>query len=170
MAKETGNAVEEAVGANSRKKYILIGGAALLLVIISVAATLLIVRFMGPAPADAPTVTEAPVDVRKPAIYYPLKPAFVVNFASAGRQRFLQTDLSLLIRESDISAALDLHMPAIRNGLVLLFSAQDFDNLQTAEGKEELRQQALEKVQEVLLKEIGKPGVEQVLFTSFVMQ
>ncbi len=37
-------------------------------------------------------------------------------------------------------------------------------------GKDILRQQALDEVQRVLEEETGEPGVEQVLFTNFVMQ
>src|SRR5690606_26831659 len=107
---------------------------------------------------------------KKPAIYYPLQPVFIVNFESQGRQRFLQAELNLMLRDEAVIAALELHMPAIRNSLVMLFSGQTYEDLQTAEGKELLRQQALLNVQEVLEKEIGKPGVEQVLFTNFVMQ
>ena len=58
----------------------------------------------------------------------------------------------------------------IRNSLVLLIGGQIFSEIQTAEGKELLRQQCLQEVQRLLEKEIGKPGVEQVLFTSFVIQ
>lgn len=171
MAKdnETAGTAAITVPVNNRKKYLLFGLAALVLVAVSVGITLLVVT-PGMSSPTVPEEVAAADEVKKPALYYSLKPAFVVNFATQGRQRFLQTDVSLLIRDADISAALDLHMPAIRNSLVLLFSAQQFDALQTIEGKEMLREEALASVQGVLLKEIGKPGVEQVLFTSFVMQ
>jgi flagellar FliL protein len=167
MAKDTGKPADGAAPkVNNRKKYILIAVAAIALIGISVGGTLAVV---GLGSSDAAPAAQA-ATVKKPAIYYALPPAFVVNFSVAGRQRFLQTDVSLLIRDTDVSAALDLHKPAIRNSLVMLFSAQNFDTLQTIEGKEALREQALTNVQAVLQKEIGKAGVEQILFTSFVMQ
>jgi flagellar FliL protein len=42
--------------------------------------------------------------------------------------------------------------------------------LNTREGKEKLREETLEEVQKVLLEETGEPGVDNVFFTSFVMQ
>ena len=48
--------------------------------------------------------------------------------------------------------------------------AADFDALKTNEGKEALQLAALEVCQEVMQKEIGKPGIEQILFTDFVLQ
>jgi flagellar FliL protein len=172
-----GDAVEaDLVKKAKRKKLLLIVGLILLLVAISVGSTLALVKlFADPAPeVAAEDAEQAPeeeqVEAKKPAIYYPMQPVFVVNFLSEGRQRFLQAELNLLLREQDVIPALELHMPAIRNSLVMLFSDQLYEDLQTAEGKELLRQQALLSVQEVLQKEIGKPGVEQVLFTNFVMQ
>ncbi|MGM8227505.1 flagellar basal body-associated FliL family protein [Cellvibrio sp. ARAG 10.3] len=179
MAKDTKNAQQPAaadaadpqvVAKQKRKKLILIIGAVLLLVGISVGVTLTLLSVFSDAPAaDAEAASEAE-PTKQPAIYYPLSPAFVVNFEDRGRSRFLQAELTLLLRDPDVPKALDMHMPAIRNALVMLLSGQSFETLQTAEGKEALREQALVKIQEVLQQEIGKPGIEQVLFVNFVMQ
>ena len=75
-----------------------------------------------------------------------------------------------MARENQVIEAIELHMPMIRNSLVLLFGGQIYEELQTAEGKELLRQQALEQLQALLQQEIDQPGIEQVLFTNFVMQ
>ena len=74
------------------------------------------------------------------------------------------------VRDGSVISTIELHQSMIRNALILLIGGHSFEELQTAEGKELLRQQALLSVQEVLEKETGKAGVEQVLFTNFVMQ
>ena len=66
--------------------------------------------------------------------------------------------------------ALKVHMPLLRNRLVMLFSGQDFAALITPLGKEMLRQQATTTVQELAQKETGKIVVEQVLFANLVLQ
>jgi flagellar FliL protein len=58
----------------------------------------------------------------------------------------------------------------IRNSLILLFSGQVYEELQTDEGRELLRQAALAELQTIIEKELGKPGIEKVLFTNLVMQ
>jgi flagellar FliL protein len=58
----------------------------------------------------------------------------------------------------------------IRNALVLLFSSQDYSILSDAAGKQKLQAQALEAVRKILEKRLGRPGVEALYFTSFVMQ
>ncbi len=178
MAKETKNAQPattdaadpQVVAKQKRKKLIIIIVAVLVLLGISIGGTLtLLGAFSGDPAAEADAASEAE-PTKQPAIYYPLNPAFVVNFEDRGRSRFLQAELTLLLRDTEVTHALDTHMPAIRNALVMLLSAQSFETLQTAEGKEALREQALVKIQEVLQQEIGKPGIEQVLFVNFVMQ
>lgn len=163
------DAVDPQVAAKQkRKKLIVIIGAVVLLVGVSVGVTLLMSGSSKDS-SDAENVSEQ-VPVKQPAIYYSLNPAFVVNFEDKGRSRFLQAELTLLLRDPKVPPALDMHMPAIRNALVMLLSSQSFENLQTPEGKDALRAQALAKIQEVLQQEIGQPGIEQVLFVNFVMQ
>ena len=102
--------------------------------------------------------------------YLELKPAFVVNFPSRGRQRFLQTSITIMGRDLDALQAVVTAMPIIRHNLVTLLGAQSLTSIQTPAGIEELRIQATREVQQVLMDEIGREGIEQVLFTAFVMQ
>ena len=113
---------------------------------------------------------EAAEPVKAAALYAKLHPEFVLNYKVEGRGHFLKVAISLLTREQDVVDAVGQHMPLLRNELVMLFSAADFDSLKTAESKEALRSSALTAIQAIMQQEIGKPGVEQVLFTDFVMQ
>lgn len=184
-------------GKQKKKKLMIMIGAGLLLVLMSVGGTVGALKFFSPhAKTDEASASPAPAaDLPTPeraAIYYALKPNFTVNYDVNGRQRFLQTELTFTYRDPALLPTLELHMPAVRNALVLLLSSQNFDDLQTAEGKENLRIDALETVQEILdqeqlnammrmpkkerekfEKEHGGdeiPNIEQVLFTNFVMQ
>lgn len=109
-------------------------------------------------------------EASSPAVYLPIDPAFVVNFASQGKARFLQITVEVMTRDETVPDKVKLHMPVIRNNLMLLFSTQTFDNVSTLEGKESLREESLEVVQQILEEETGDPGIEAVYFTSFVMQ
>ncbi|WP_061241391.1 flagellar basal body-associated protein FliL [Ectopseudomonas composti] len=106
----------------------------------------------------------------QPAIYQDLMPAFVVNFNYQNRTRYLQVSMALMGRDAAGMEKLKVHMPVLRNRLVMLLSGQDFATLQTPLGKEMLLQQALASVQELAQKETGSTVVEQVLFTNFVLQ
>jgi flagellar protein FliL len=106
----------------------------------------------------------------KAAIYQDIKPPFVVDLQDAGRQRYVQISVSLMTRDQKVMDAVVENLPLIRNNLVMVFSAQDINDLKTIDGKEALRQLALEEVQSIMTQEIGKAGIEQVLFTNFVLQ
>ncbi len=108
---------------------------------------------------------------KAPPIYIPLEPAFVVNFSdSSGSSRFMQATIQVMTRDPEIEAAVNTHMPVIRNAIVLLLSSQSVEGVAGIEGKEKLRAEVLEKIREILKERTGKPGVEDVYFTSFVIQ
>lgn len=156
-----------------KKRLILMVVLGLLLVMLSVGGTLAALKFLAPPSEEVPVDTslqEGEDPPPPPAIYYPLKPPIVVNFSARGRQRFLQAELTLMTRDDDVISAIELHQPMLRNALVMLIGGQTFAEIQTAEGKELLRQQCLQELQALMEQEIGKPGIEQVLFTNFVMQ
>lgn len=123
------------------------------------------------APAQSAAVqAPAPVKPLAPPQYLSLDPPFVVNFEDQGMLRYLQISVSVMGRDKAVMDLVLSHSPQIRNDLIMLFGNQDYATLNSAEGKEKLRQQALEKIQEILRREIGQPGVEAVYFTNFVMQ
>jgi len=105
-----------------------------------------------------------------PPIYENLDPPFVVNLKQGGQSRYLQVGIALMGRHGEELSALKTHLPLLRSRLLMLFSGQDLATLTTAEGKEQLRQQATEAVQEVAQQVLGMPVVEQVLFTTLVVQ
>lgn len=105
-----------------------------------------------------------------PAIYLPMEPAFVVNFGPKADVRFMQISIQIATRDAGVIDRVKTHTPAIRNGLVMLYSSQDPIRLNTRPGKEELLKQSLDEINRVLKEQTGSAGVENVYFTSFVMQ
>lgn len=155
-------------GGKSKKKLIIIIAIVVILSIgLSVGATLFFLKGDGGATQEA----EVPaVEVKKPAVYLDIKPPFVVTYDVSGRQRYMQVFVSIQSRDQSSLDLVELHMPLIRNKLIMLFSGQDFEKLQTPEGKESLRTESLSLINEMLEKEASGTTVEQVLFTNFVMQ
>lgn len=158
-------------GSNKLKLIIIIVLGLLLVVGASIGGTWFLLSKKAPveaAKSEAPAEPAAPV--KKVAVYEPIAPAFVVNFKQDGKQRFMQVSVALMGRDAEQMKALNVHMPLIRNKLVMLFSSQDFNSLLTPVGRELLSQQATAAVQELAQKETGKPTIERVLFTNFVLQ
>ena len=104
------------------------------------------------------------------AYYFSLDPPFIVNFTGKSRARFLQVSIEGMSRDATVKESVTKHIPQIRNNLVLLLSSKTYDELNSAKGKASLRKQVLKEIQKVLESETGKEGIEDVYFTSFVMQ
>lgn len=127
----------------------------------------------GEAAAEAaPEVPKSTLEEfqSNPVIYHSIKDPFTVNFEDDKTIRFLQVHVQVMTRDPLVVEALEMHMPVIRNNLVLLFSGQSYENIITREGKETLRDDALKEIQKVLESHYGGPGVEAVYFTNFVIQ
>lgn len=159
---------------SGKLKWIIIGVIALLLVVGATAAVTLL--FFGGSDAE-PTVeaiepvqqTGAPAS-EAPAIYLALQPAFVVNYRVGSRTRFLQLELSILSRENEALGVIDAHMPVVRNDILLTLQGQDYQALLTDDGKQALANQLTTVVQDIVMRQLGRPGIEKVLFTNFVLQ
>ena len=112
-----------------------------------------------------------PGEVPAPAQYFALEPPFVVNLVGeTGGARYLQVEVQLMTRDPEALKAIELHAPAIRARLLMLFAQQDAAGLMSREGKERLQNTALNEVKALLVAETGKPSADALLFTSFVMQ
>lgn len=122
----------------------------------------------GPAAKPA---AASPGTLPAPAQYFALEPPFVVNLVGeTGGARYLQVEVQLMTRDPEALKAIELHAPAIRARLLMLFAQQDAASLMSREGKERLQSAALGEVKALLVAESGKPSAESLLFTSFVMQ
>jgi flagellar basal body-associated protein FliL len=123
-------------------------------------------------PEPKPVVEEHKAEggSNKPALYFSLDPPLVVNFDDTQAVRFLQLQIDVMARDEKIIESVKQNSPAIRNNLLMLMNNRDYKTLMTREGKESLRQECLKEVQRVLKKETGSAGVEDLFFSSFVVQ
>jgi flagellar protein FliL len=104
------------------------------------------------------------------AVYLPLDPAFVVNFQDNDATRYLQVGVTVMSHDPAAIQAMKDNDPVIRNALVILFSSQTIAELGNTAGKQKLQAEALTAVRKIVADKIGKPGVDALYFTSFVMQ
>lgn len=151
-----------------KKNLLMIGGGVLALVAASVGGTAFLLGGKSAEPAgDKPAKAEKVV---MPAVYTPLEPPFVVNFDDQGTIRFLQVSVDVMSRDPKVAEAIKLHMPAIRDQLIMLFTDADYATLSTREGKDALRATALDTVKKILKANDVSARVDGVYFTNFVMQ
>lgn len=105
----------------------------------------------------------------KAAVYYAIDPPLVVNFEDGSVVRFLQITMEVMAHDPKTIESVTKNIPLIRNNLLLLMSNRDYQSMMSREGKEKLRQEALEEIRNVQKKQ-GGGDVDDLLFTSFVVQ
>jgi flagellar FliL protein len=105
----------------------------------------------------------------KAELYFAIDPPLVVNFEEGAAVRFLQITMEAMAKDQRAIDSVQKNVPLVRNNLLLLMSNRDYQTLMTREGKEKLRQEALAEVQSIQKKE-GSPPIDDLLFTSFVVQ
>lgn len=121
-------------------------------------------------PIDALAQEEGEVAAAAQPIYLPIKPSFVVNYGGEGRLRYIKADLTVRLTTSAAASGVRHHLPYIRNNLVRLFASQTDETIESQDGKEALRMDALKEIQKIVMDEEGIDGVEDVLFTSLIIQ
>lgn len=124
----------------------------------------------APVSTEGTAAEGAQTEEVKPAFYHEFKPEIVVNFPGAGTPRYMQLSLTAVTEDEAAVAALELHAPAIRNDLLMLFSGIEPEPLATREGKEKMLESALATVRGIMQKRYGQEAVEEMYFTRFVMQ
>ena len=116
--------------------------------------------------------------------FIPLTPPIIVNIMDGNRIRHMQVIIEIKVSKPDNAAIVEMHKGPIRHELILLLSSQDSATISSAQGKEQLRKEALEAVQKVLNKlqgdtdkdnkgegeEKADPIVDALYFTNFIIQ
>ncbi len=158
----------EAEGGGKLKKFVMIGVIALLAVGGGEYFFMSSDETTKVAESDADSGDEG--ETKETAYYFTLNPPFVVNFVGKGRAQFLQVNIDGMTRDPSVKEDITLHLPHIRNNVVMILSGKNYDELITMEGKESLRQELLAEIKKILRKETGKDAIEDIYFTNFVMQ
>lgn len=106
----------------------------------------------------------------EPAIYLELHPAFVANFTGESKKKYMQVYMVALAREQETIDKIEMHMPAVRNNILMALSRKTSEEVETVEGKEQLRQEVLEVLRETMIEKAGKADIDDLYFTKFVAQ
>lgn len=148
MAKQKDTEPEAAPPKARRKKGLIIGALAAVLVLAAGGGgAWFFLHHKGdehPVPGQAKSKGKPSA----PPIFVTLEP-FVVNMAG-GVQHFLQLGIDLRVADGAASDQIKLHLPEIRNGVLLLLSSKKVEDLATVEQKNQLRDEIREAVNKPL--------------------
>lgn len=91
---------------------------------------------------------------------------FIANLADDGGRRYLKATFQVDFGGTEVPAAMNARLPQTRDLLLTLFTSKTFDEIRTPEGKQQLREEIIARVNQVLDRDLAKA----VYFTEFIVQ
>ncbi len=101
----------------------------------------------------------------KPGGILALEP-FIANLADDGGRRYLKATFQIDFGTPEVPGAMAARLPQTRDLLLTLFTSKTFDEIRTPEGKQQLREEIIARVNQVLDRDLAKA----VYFTEFIVQ
>ncbi|MFZ6658640.1 flagellar basal body-associated protein FliL [Undibacterium sp. TJN19] len=161
-APETGDAPP--AGKSKKKLLIIIAAAVFLLVAVGGAAAIFLSK-----KGSATKEKEHKAEPAKAPVFLALEP-FTVNLQSDNGDKYLQISMTLQVQDEEQVNSIKANMPQVRSRLLLLLSSKDAAEILSAEGKEKLVTEIIEKVAQPFVAKGEPQKVSGVFFTSFVVQ
>lgn len=127
--------------------------------------------FMATLLASPTWAEDEEVTVPK-AIYYAIPEPFTINFLNQSNQqaRYLQIKVTLKSTNAEAIESAEQNLPMIQDALLDLFSDQSYQEANSVEGRKALQQNTLETVKTILKEETGNDAIDDIYFTSFILQ
>lgn len=116
---------------------------------------------------DAPEVEKKGPQI----IYHQMEEPMIINLVSPKHPRYVQLGMTFLVDSEDTVAAIDLHMPVIRNNVDEIISQMSVKAMQEAGVRKLIRSQVLTEVNRILKERAGiDQAVQDIYFDKFVVQ
>ncbi len=100
-----------------------------------------------------------------PAPILPLE-TFIANLSDEGGSRYLKATFQIEFQGTAVPPEVTPRLPKIRDLLLTLLSSKSFDDVRTPEGKQQLREEIIARVNQVIERDV----VKAVYFTEFIVQ
>jgi len=131
---------------------------------------------LGDTELDCDAASPAPLFEPMAGVFDPDKKRFyaevgelLIAMQYRGATRHLQLTVQLVGHEEKYMKSVENDVPAIRNGLLIFFNQQEFEVVNTYEGREALRRKTLQRVNEIIGAS-GEKRVADVYFTAYITQ
>lgn len=105
-----------------------------------------------------------------PQLFVKLEKPLIFNVFSEDSVHFVRVTIEIKLTDPVFAPQIQANMAPIIHNLLLLLSEQPYFQYQTVAGKKKVRDEALALVRQVVKEQVGKPAVDNIFFTSLVVQ
>ncbi|MBV7316055.1 flagellar basal body-associated protein FliL [Shewanella sp. NIFS-20-20] len=101
--------------------------------------------------------------------YYGFEPEIVTNYISKGKKLgFVRISVELMVKNPADLVAVEHHDPLLRSAIVEILGNQTEEKIKSLTGREEIRRECYDTVNQLLTKETGQAAVVNLLFTRYL--
>ncbi|MGL4713682.1 MAG: flagellar basal body-associated protein FliL [Shewanella sp.] len=101
--------------------------------------------------------------------YYGFDPEIVTNYISNRKKLgFVKISVELMVKSPDDLVTIERHNPLLRAAIVEVLGNQSEEKIKSLTGREEIRRECFEMVNNLITQESGKPVIVNLLFTSYL--
>ncbi|WP_133405254.1 flagellar basal body-associated protein FliL [Parashewanella tropica] len=103
-------------------------------------------------------------------LYYGFEPEFVTNYISStrGKLGFVRVGMELMVQGSGDLELVEHHEPLLRSAILEILGQQTGGQVKSITGREDIREACLQRINELLEQETGRPIVTNVLITKYL--
>ncbi len=112
------------------------------------------------------------VDPNKPVIsYFSLDPEIITNYITANNEMgYIRIKIEIMVNTLGELELVKKHEPLIRDTINDVLGKETVEHIRSLKGRDLIRQECQDKVNERLQKETGKPIVRELIFTNYLYQ
>lgn len=103
-------------------------------------------------------------------LFVKLEKPLIFNVYSEDSVHFVRITLEIKLTDPKFAPLVQANLTPIVHNLLLLLSDQPYFQYQTVAGKKKVRDEALAVVKQVVKEHVGQPVVDNIFFTSLVVQ
>ncbi len=103
--------------------------------------------------------------------YFTLEPDLTTNFYTKGdKLGYIQVRIDIMVANQTDLPIVEKHQPLIRDAVIEMLGKQSEETIKSLAGREDLRKSLVEQINAILLPEVGKTVVTDLLFTKYLYQ
>lgn len=165
MAQAPQEAVKEAPPPKKSKKVLILASAGGLIVALLAGGAYWYLQ----QNKDADTAPKEKKVVAKEPVFVILE-TFTVNLQPDPDDQYLQVDLTVQVADQAQADSIKMHMPSVRNRILMLLSSKHSSELLSTEGKQALTKEIIAQLSLPFSPDDKPQVINDVFFTSFVIQ
>ncbi|MGL5392667.1 MAG: flagellar basal body-associated protein FliL [Shewanella sp.] len=111
----------------------------------------------------------APAAATAEYAYYGFEPEIVTNYiANRKKLGFVKIGVELMVKSTDDLLLVERHDPLLRAAIIEVLGNQSEEKIKSLSGREEIRRECFERLNNLIAQEAGKPLIVNLLFTSYL--